>query len=66
MAHTTCPAMYAPCAGKCEGAQVTARRTRATVVLGPCSYVVAQGWTGRVGVVLTEGQARSAGVVLHD
>lgn len=71
----TCPERYAPCGGKCGGEQVSARRTmrrvpgrRAEVkapalIVQPCSYVLAQGWTGPA-VVLWSHQCLAAGIVL--
>lgn len=63
----TCPsALYAPCGGKCGGQQVTRRtgtsKGRATVTYGPCAYVLAQGWTGKVALVLWADQADRHGI----
>jgi hypothetical protein len=69
---TTCPALYAPCAGKCGGEQVTVRRSMRAVrgqrgvkamalVFGPCSYVLAQGWRGDA-AVLSPAEAVRAGL----
>jgi hypothetical protein len=64
----TCPsALYAPCGGKCGGQQVTMRRGtskgRRTVKFGPCAFIVAQGWTGDLALVLWEDHARDHGLI---
>lgn len=54
--RVTCPAAVAPCAGKCGGEAVEATYGAKSVIVEPCSFVLAQGWTGP-GVVLWHNQA---------
>jgi len=51
-----CPADVSCCAGKCGGEVVTATYGAKSVSVAPCSYLLAQGWTG-ANVVLWHNQA---------
>lgn len=51
-----CPAQFSCCAGKCGGEAVAATFGRKSVSVDPCSYLLAQGWTG-ANVVLWHSQA---------
>lgn len=51
-----CPSAVAPCGGKCGGETVQATYAETSVSVTPCSFVVAQGWTGP-GLVLWHSQA---------
>lgn len=75
MATTTqapCPGIC--CGGKCGGELVGVKRTRGarvgikesrpTLTFAPCSVLIAQGWTGKVGHVAWDDE-REAGTVLR-
>ena len=55
-ASVVCPAEVSCCAGRCNGEAVTATYGRNSVKVSPCSYLLAQGWTGD-NVVLWHNQA---------